>query len=328
MATSVSTVFHGLAAGDTFTPAELRSGLLSRAGVVQDGSTAGRGRPGILPGAGTPLAVLQASTPAMKVKVKAGTVVQISSDSPGGVYTHTLTTDTDLDIGTAPISNTRWDVVVAKVIDNGSAPSTTIEVLQGSASVSPTYPAELTTPADPNTKYFPLAKIVVGTSVSTIVTANISKPAAAGGLPNFGQMTVAPGGLVPASSTTDAAGLPPFSQWILPSGELGIKHPNGTSYQYGNMERLLYGIGVSTNGSGDFSINTSVITNGAIVSSPFPNACFGGWLFDATGSGTLNEPVWFKLQSKSASALGFRAYRAAGPLAGATLDVVGQAVGW
>src|SRR6478609_4942189 len=146
MASSVTTTLHGLLSGKTFTPADLRSGLLSRLSVIQD-STGLSGRPGIIPGPNTPLLVTQSSTPAMTVKVFAGSVVQAAPGTPGGVYTHTLTTTTDLTIATAPSSNTRWDVVVAKVFDDGVTPAYTIEVLTGTAAASPTYPTALTSPA-------------------------------------------------------------------------------------------------------------------------------------------------------------------------------------
>lgn len=195
MATSVALTLHGLLAGKTFTPAELRSGFLSRLGVAQDGTTALKARPGILPGAGTPGAVSQASTPAMKVLVKAGSFVVVAPGSPGGTYTCSLTADTELDIATAPGSNSRWDVIGVKVFDDGTTPTCTLESVAGTAAASPALPSAITSPAA-DTYWFPLARVVVGTSVTTIVNANISKPAASGGLPAFGQFTAAPGGTI------------------------------------------------------------------------------------------------------------------------------------
>src|SRR6478609_3700102 len=261
MASSVSTTFHSLAAGHTFTPADLRSGFVSRAGVVQDGSTANTARPGILPGASTPLSVTQSSTPAMTVKVFAGTVIQVASGSPGGTYCHTLTTTTDLTIATAPGSNSRWDVVVAKVFDDGTTPVTTIEVLTGTAAASPTYPTNLTSPPT-NTNYYPLAKIVVGTSVSSIVNANISFPAAAGGLPTFGQNTVAPGALCPVANLTAAAALPLYTPFYsVADRSVGRVLPGGASLD-GHQMRFINTQGALTNGSGDVDMTFGIYLAG------------------------------------------------------------------
>jgi hypothetical protein len=337
MATSVSTVFHGLAAGDTFTPAELRSGLLSRAGVVQDGSTAGKGRPGILPGAGTPLDVTQSSTPAMSVKVRAGTVIQTSADSPGGVYTHTLTTDTDLTIGTAPVSNSRWDAVVAKVFDDGASPVTTLEVLEGAAAPSPTYPAALTAPA-PNTFYFPLAKVVVGTSVSSILNANISKPAAAGVLPTFGQFTAAPGGVVPVANLTAAAGLPLHTPFYSTSdratGRVQLDS-GGTKVALldGHQLRFLDVSGAMTNSDGDLDMPFGVYVAGIFTPAPFPNGCFRALANDNFAWSSFDQLVGFKQHGPtqpSASSARFRAYTvgSGGPAKMATAPVSAAGIAW
>lgn len=195
MATSVPLVLHGLLAGKTFTPAELRSGFLSRLAVVQDPTTPLKPRPGILPGAGTPGAVSQASTPAMKVLVKAGSFVVAAPGSPAGVYTCTLNADTELDVVTAPGSNTRWDVIAVKVFDDGTTPTASLESVAGSAAASPALPVAITSPVT-NTYWLPLRRVTVASGTSAITNAMLASPAAAGGLPTFGQFTAAPGGSV------------------------------------------------------------------------------------------------------------------------------------
>lgn len=299
MASSVATVFHGLAAGDTFTPAELRSGLLSRAGVVQDGSTAGKGRPGIMPGAGTPLAVVQAGTPAMKVKVFAGTAAQLAPGSPGGMYSHTLTADTELDIATSPSSNTRWDVVVAKVFDDGVTPATTIEVLTGAAAPSPSLPSALSSPPL-NTNYYPIARVLVGTNVTSILNAAITKPAASGGLPAFGQFTVAPGGMVPVANLSAAAELPLHSPFYsIADRAVGRVQLDSTGAKVamleGHQHRYIRMPSAPTNSNGDINpIPFGLYFGGVFAAVPFPNECFGFTLQDASNVVSLDTPLTFK----------------------------------
>lgn len=196
MASSVATTFHSAADGEQFNAAAWRLGSTSHAGVTNDGADALKSRPGILSGFGTPLDVTQLGSPAMQVTVKKGTVFQQSSSATGGVYSHSLTSDTNLDIAPAHATNPRLDAVVATVFDDGtSASNTKIEVLTGVAGASPTLPPALSSPPS-NTHYFPLAQVRVEAAVTSIVTAKITKPAASGGLPTFGQFTCAPGGAV------------------------------------------------------------------------------------------------------------------------------------
>jgi hypothetical protein len=293
MATSVVTTFHGYAAGETFTPAELRSGMTSRAAIMGD-STALKGRPGILPGAGTPLLVSQASTPNMTVLVKAGTVIQQTGDSPGGVYSHTLAADTNLDIGAAPGSNSRYDVVVAKIFDNGSAPTWTIEVLPGTAAASPALPTALTSPAA-NTYYFPLARVTVATGTVAITNAMIAFPAAAGGLPTFSQNTVSPGGLVPVANLTAAAGLPLYTPFYsVADRSTGKLLPGGASLD-GHQHRYIHKFGgASTNANGDATLTFGLFFAGTFAASPFPNGCFGLAITDCSSPGAVDVPLVIK----------------------------------
>lgn len=194
MASSVATTFHSAADGEQFTAAAFRLGAGSHSTVVNDGSDALKSRSGVVPGAGTPLDVTQLGTPAMQVTVKKGTVSQQSTSATGGMYFHSLTADTNLDIATANATNPRLDAVVATVFDDGtSASNTKIEVLTGVAAASPVLPAALSSPPA-NTHYFPLAQVRVDAAVTSIVTAKITKPTF--GSLVMGQFTCAPGGTV------------------------------------------------------------------------------------------------------------------------------------
>ena len=194
MASSVATTFHSAADGEQFTAAAFRLGAASHAVIVNDAVDALKSRSGIVPGAGSPLDVTQLVTPVMKVTVKKGTVVQQSVNATGGVYSHSLTADTDLDVATAHATNPRLDCVVATVFDDGtSASNTKVEVLTGMAAASPSLPAELSSPPA-NTHYFPLAQVRVEAAVTSIVAAKITKPAF--GALVMGQFTAGVGGVV------------------------------------------------------------------------------------------------------------------------------------
>lgn len=196
MATSVATVFHSAADGEQFTASAWRLGAASKATVTSGWADALKARSGIQPGAGTPLDVVQLVSPAMQVTVKKGTVLQQSTSALGGVYSHSLTSDTALDIATAHASNPRLDVLVATVFDDGtSASNTKIEVLTGTAAASPSLPAALTSPPA-NTHYFPLAQVRVEAAVTSIVTAKITKPGVVALGLTMGQFTAAPGGTI------------------------------------------------------------------------------------------------------------------------------------
>jgi hypothetical protein len=334
MASSVTTVFHGLAAGETFTPAELRSGLISRAGVVAD-STVGKARPGILPGPSTPLDVKQAATPAMKVKVFAGTVIQQSADSPGGVYCHTLTADTELDIDTAPASNSRYDVIAAKVFDNGTAPTTSIVVLKGTAAVSPVLPTDLTTPAA-NTYYYPLARVTVGASVTSILNASIAKPAATGGQPTFGQFTAGPGAHIPVANLTAAAALPPYTPFYsIADRSTGIVPSSGTVRLDGHQHRYIHKQSAGTNSNGDIDpVTFGLYLAGVWTAAPFPNGCFGFTIQDASSIAGIDAPLIFKTGAftawpPTASSGIARVYQHDGTkYVSSLLDIQGIAWGW
>jgi hypothetical protein len=322
MASSVACILGNAADGEAFSGQAHRLGMGSSATFTNTGSTPAVARSGIVPSGGTPLDVAPLGTPAMKVNVKAGTCVVQSTSATGGCFTVTLTTATDLDIGTSNPTNPRIDLVVAKVFADGtSATNCTVEVIAGTAAASPARPSISSPPA--NTHYFPLAQVRVEANATTIVAGKVTKVSGVDGL-----WTAAAGGLVPVASTADGATLPPFSPFVLPTGEQWLRYPSGVSSQYGNMHRYLRAISKSTGGAGDFTLDTSVFTAGVQVPSPFQNACEGAILLDGTNSSSFNEPVWFKLQSKTASAVTFRAYKASGVFTGATLDVYGIAWGW
>jgi len=200
---------------------------------------------------------------------------------------------------------------VAKVFDDGTSPATTIEVLTGTASASPTYPSALTSPAA-NTYYYPLAKVVVATGTTSITNAMISFPAAGGGLPAFGQWTVAPGGVVPVATVATAAGLPLYTPFYSTGdGMPGLMLPGGAT-PWGHMTRYFAGT-PTTNASGDISVAFGVKLAGGLTATPFPNELLAAVAIDAqaVGSGSLVIPRWTSSSSSSSTAT-FRIYDAAG----------------
>lgn len=322
MASSVACVLGNAADGESFSGQAHRLGMGSRATFVGSGSNPLASRSGIIPAGGTPLDVTALGTPAMKVNVKAGVCVVQSTSSTGGAFTAELTAATDLDIGTSDASNPRIDLIVMRVLADGTASSGAwVEVLPGTAAASPARPSIASPPA--NTHYLPLAQVRVEAAATTIVSSKVTKVTGSDGI-----WTAGVGGLVPVASQADAASLPIFTPYVLPTGEQGMKHPNGTAYQYGLMTRYFHAISAGTGPAGDFNVTCGEWRAGAFVSSPFPNACLGAALFDRTNSATLNEMVWYKLQILGASNCTFRAYRAAGVLTGGTVDVAGIAWGW
>lgn len=117
------------------------------------------------------LAVNQAGTPAMSVVVSAGGghVLGTSTANQGMYYTYNDAAVT-LTIATAPTVNTRIDLIVLRINDAayaGATNSATLEVITGTAAVSPVVP---TTPVSS----LPLARVLVGTNVTSIVNANIT----------------------------------------------------------------------------------------------------------------------------------------------------------
>jgi hypothetical protein len=124
------------------------------------------------PGVGplTQLNVSQSGTPAMTVSVAAGWAWVLGSATNQGIYSVYNDAATTLTITTAPSVNTRIDLVCVTVRDSaysGSSNDVILQVVAGTAAASPVAPALPTSSLS-------LATILVGTSVTTIVNANIT----------------------------------------------------------------------------------------------------------------------------------------------------------
>ena len=155
-------------AGATHTAAQMR---------LYDGSlTAGfigsSGRGSVHPGFGNQYAVTQNGTPNMSVNVGAGICYIPGTENPvQGVYFCANDNTVNLTIATAPgAGQSRIDLVVAKVQDaqySGATNAFSLAVVTGTASASPSAPSA------PNNSII-LAQIAVGSSVSSIVTGNIT----------------------------------------------------------------------------------------------------------------------------------------------------------
>lgn len=128
------------------------------------------GNPGIF--APSDLAVSQhAGTPAMNVDVAAGRCSILGTSSTfQGMYHFSNDAVTTLTIATAPGSNQRVDIVCASIQDAayaGGSNTGLLQVVTGTSGASPAVPA---TPASS----IVLAHVFVGTSVTSILNANIN----------------------------------------------------------------------------------------------------------------------------------------------------------
>ena len=117
------------------------------------------------------LAVTQNATPNMSVNIAAGWAAILgNSTTTQGVYVAYNDAVVNAAIATAPASNSRIDLVCLTVNDafySGSTNNIVVNVVTGTVAASPVAPA---TPANS----IALAQVLVGTSVTSIVNANIT----------------------------------------------------------------------------------------------------------------------------------------------------------
>lgn len=117
------------------------------------------------------LAVAQNGTPNMSVNIAAGWAAILgNSTTTQGVYVAYNDAAVNAAIATAPASNSRIDLVCLTVNDafySGSTNNIVVNVVTGTVAASPVAPA---TPANS----IALAQVLVGTSVTSIVNANIT----------------------------------------------------------------------------------------------------------------------------------------------------------
>jgi hypothetical protein len=159
-------------AGVTHTAEQLRTYTGANLNGLGAAGAVTRTRGGVNPALGTAMVVTQNGTPNMSVNVGAGVAFIEGSESANqGVYAVRAGTVTNLTITTAPgAGNSRIDLVVAKVQDSaysGATDAWSLAVVTGTASASPSPPTA------PNNSLV-LGQILVGASVTSIVTGNIT----------------------------------------------------------------------------------------------------------------------------------------------------------
>ena len=119
----------------------------------------------------TSLAVTQNGTPNMSVNIAVGWAAIVgTSTTTQGTYVSYNDAVLNAAIATAPATNSRIDLVCLTVNDayySGSTNNIVVNVVTGTAAASPVAPA---TPANS----IALAQVLVGTSVTSILTANIT----------------------------------------------------------------------------------------------------------------------------------------------------------
>ena len=123
---------------------------------------------GVVSGADNGLAVSQSSTPAMSVSVATGRAF-IGHTSKRRYYRNTAAVT--LTIEAADGSNPRDDLIVLEMAEATGTRAVNLKVVKGTAAGSPSDPSLTTTEA---TYQFAIARVRVGTGVSTIVNANIT----------------------------------------------------------------------------------------------------------------------------------------------------------
>ena len=119
----------------------------------------------------TSLAVTQNGTPNMSVNIAVGWAAIVgTSTTTQGTYVSYNDAVVNAAIATAPSSNSRIDLVCLTVNDayySGSTNNVAVNVVTGTVAASPVAPS---TPANS----IALAQVLVGTSVTSIITANIT----------------------------------------------------------------------------------------------------------------------------------------------------------
>ena len=138
---------------------------------------------GVFNGAGSPLEVTQQASPDMSVLVNAGYVAVPHPTAQYGAYLFGLQAQSTLTIGSNSTEAARYDLIVARVYDTDDDSSyCDIEVVQGTAGDGQ--------PATPSAAWL-LAVVEVPSDATSITSSDITDERT---------FTVAPGGVLPASS--------------------------------------------------------------------------------------------------------------------------------
>lgn len=168
MAITIAGIDPFLTDGLTYSGKELRQLGVSAQYPVVGGAGPIVVASGVVPGGSdTPLKVSPSS--GMVISVAAGfAVIQGTSTADQGAYRVGLAAAGTIDVPAAHATLARYDLIVAKVVDNGDSTSTgPVALVQGTPAGSPAEPA---VPANSTT----LARITVGAAVSSINAGNIT----------------------------------------------------------------------------------------------------------------------------------------------------------
>lgn len=289
--------------GESYSGKALRFGM--NAGTVVGGVGKLGKRGGIIPAQGNPGEVTVTSS--TSVTMKACQIV-VAAANGQGAHMVTLTTDTVIDTITSDPTNPRIDVLVCEVICDdatGAGTSCQIKRVTGTAAASPVRPST-TTGLPTNGQYQEIAQIRVNANGAGLVVTKLAG--------TDGVLTVAPGGVVPVSSYTEAlAELPPFNPFVTPDlipWMMGAT--SAACYVTSPFVRVAkdFSSGSGTNitdGAGEGGFAWGVPVNGVLTPQPFPNGCFGAFVQDMSSG--FDEPLDFKVTALSASSGSFRVYR-------------------
>ena len=214
----------------------------------------------------TDLQITQNGGGNMSVNVSSGWAAIVGTTQANmGVYMAYNDASTNLTIATASSSNPRIDLVVITINDayyTGSLNNVSFQVIAGTPAASPTVPA---TPANS----LALGQIAVGTSVTSILTANIT---------NYGVLATSP--FMPKSSVINAQTGTTYTPVLTDANALvTLNNASAISVTIPTNASVAYTIGTQLNfawitGAGQPTISavtpgtTTIISTGATSASP------------------------------------------------------------
>ena len=214
----------------------------------------------------TDLQITQNGGGNMSVNVSSGWAAIVGTTQANmGVYMAYNDASTNLTIATASPSNPRIDLVVITINDayyTGSLNNVSFQVIAGTPAASPTVPA---TPANS----LALGQIAVGTSVTSILTANIT---------NYGVLATSP--FMPKSSVINAQTGTTYTPVLTDANALvTLNNASAISVTIPTNASVAYTIGTQLNfawitGAGQPTISavtpgtTTIISTGATSASP------------------------------------------------------------
>jgi hypothetical protein len=213
-------------------------------GSLITGGTAARplgGRTGVTPG--TPSNTVTATTSTWSVKTHSG-CMDVEASVIAGTYIYAFDTAVSGSMNAADATNPRIDLISVQLSDpaesdGSSTPGVSVVYTAGTAAASPAVPAA---PA------------------RSLVLARLTVPAAGGGSPAVSWVapyTVASGGVIPVSGTSQYPASPYVGQYI-DDAALGLLRWNGTAWTPGVIAKML----TRSSGSSSIASGTEVTVAG------------------------------------------------------------------